>query len=95
MIPATRPLHNAIRNGLECCCYPSPSLSDGEHLPGCRWAEYKDEIYRLERAWEPFIEAALERSGKKFKKALDALAKEEQQISVRALTRTPQVCKLI
>lgn len=75
MNPLTLHLHNAIRNGLECDCYPSPSLSDGEHGSGCRWAAYKDEIYRIERREEK-VKAAVERSAKKFHKALAALAKE-------------------
>ena len=78
MIIFTKYLHEAIRNGLECECYPIPSLSkerDGEHYPGCRWAAYKDEIYRLERREEKIM-AAFERSSKKFPQALAALAKE-------------------
>lgn len=74
MIPITQHLHNAIRNGLECECYPSPSLSDGEHHPGCRWAAYVAEIYKLERREEK-VKAAHERSGKKFSKAHAELAK--------------------
>ena len=81
MIPITQHLHNAIRNGLECDCYPSPSLSDGEHHPGCRWAAYVAEIYALERRNEEKVAhdahraatKAFERSRKKFHNALNAL----------------------
>lgn len=75
MIPITQHLHNAIRNGLECDCYPSPSLSDGEHFPGCRWAAYVAEIYKLERR-EDKVRAAQDRSAKKFFNAFEKLAKE-------------------
>ena len=78
MIIFTKYLHEAIRNGLECECSPIPSLSkerDGEHYPGCRWAAYVAEIYKLERREEKIM-AAIQRSSKKFPNAMAALAKE-------------------
>ena len=75
MIIFTKYLHEAIRNGLECDCYPSPSLSDGEHHAGCRWAAYVAEIYKLERREEKIM-AAIQRTSKKFPNAMAALAKE-------------------
>lgn len=61
------------------CIYTSPPClsaeRNGEHYPGCRWAAYVAEIYKIERREEK-VAAAFERSSKKFKHALDALGKQ-------------------
>ncbi len=91
----TAHLHNAIRNGLECSCYPSPSESDGEHHAGCRWAAYVAEIYKIERReeqkaldWQKTL-SAIDRSGKKFERAHAALAMGDEENISEGLDRDP------
>ncbi len=54
MISSTRFLHNAVRSGTADCMCPEWTKMERvvTHLPGCWWAVYVNEIYRLERAAE-------------------------------------------